>query len=214
MVNYAFIDTGPPVSPKQKNPPDKQVNCLARAGTPPGSPPTYREEPPPDFFETGNRLRWLLLLLPFVSVWLPKNEISPHLPDPNPLDEFSTVFFFCCATITYLALKAKRRKLFNLLHSEPTAYYTEQIRLAYNKPSNTSLIPLLFTATELYISIFQVVTFHNFTPLLFTFSSFILFLILFQAHGFDRCVAEHRASLTVTPSKSNKFQTLKTQFYE
>jgi len=141
MVNYTFIDTGPPVNTNTQNPLHENAICLKRRNKPPGSPPRQRDFPPPRFFEPGNKARWLLLLIPLLLLFYHNKEISPPQFFSDHFPTFYFLFSVCCAIATTQALKAKRRALYNFLYDDPSAYQLTAIEKAYRNPVNTGITP-------------------------------------------------------------------------
>jgi hypothetical protein len=212
MVNYTFIDTGPPVHTEQRKSGSKKLIKLTPVSKPPGSPQRYEEPPPPDFLECGNRSRWLLLLIPFCYINYRYHEISPFQLSPQQSLEFYLLFSACCAFTTHLALKAKRRVLTNLLYTEPTAYYLEKIRLAYNQPTNTIFIPLLCIVTGIAKAIQALATGYNASAeISSTLSTALVFLFLHNANRYRRCL---KAQSGQQLASHHNFSNLKTKNYE
>ena len=200
MVNYTFIDTGPPIDTKQRKPGNKILPRLTPVSKQPGSPPLrYEEQSPPSFFEQGNRTRWLLLILPFCYTAYRYQEISPFQFTHSQFYEFYIILSLCCAFLTHIALKAKRRKLINLLYTEPTAYYLEKIRRAYNKPTNTILASFLCTLTGVIKSLQELFAGNNVSiEISYTLFTTFFFILLYKANGYNKCVAvehSHQQSL-------------------
>ncbi len=215
MVNYNFIDTGPPVHAEQRKSGSKKLLNLTPVSKRPGSPPRYEEQSPPSFFEPGNRVRWLLLLLPFCYTAYRYNEISPLSLSTTHFPEFYALFSICCALTTYLALQAKRRKLTNLLYTEPTAYYLEKIRRGYNKLTNTTFTSLLCIATGIAKAIQEYIAGNNAAfEISSTLTATLIFLLLYKAHSYNKCLAAHGSEQPPTQGITTTIFNLKNINYE
>ena len=155
----------------------------------PGSPPTenYDKHSPPSFFESGNKIRWLILLLPFIISRHIFKEISPFdLPDDQ-FYKFYIIYFICSALTTHLALNAKRRALSNLLHdTDYRPYHLSRIKEAYNKWTNTTTVPLLCIATGFIRFVHQIFLYHDvLLPFSFAAIAALVFIIIFRANNYN-----------------------------
>ena len=155
----------------------------------PGSPPTENcdKHSPPSFFEPGNKIRWLILLLPFIISRHIFKEISPSdLPDDQ-FYKFYIIYFICSALTTHLALNAKRRALSNLLHdTDDLPYHLSRIKEAYNKWTNTTIVPLLCIVPGFAKFIQQLFLQHDaMFPLISTAIVTLLFLAIFRANNYN-----------------------------
>lgn len=195
MSNYKTItDTGPyTFSPSiirlQQAWPHGPTAFPGKSNHPPGSPPTENcdKHSPPSFFERGNKIRWLLLFLPFaISKYIYK-EISPFdLPDDQ-FYKFYIIYFICSALTTHLALNAKRRALSNLLHdTDDLPYHLSRIKEAYNNWTNTTIVPLLCIATGFARFVQQVFIQQDAQlPLISTAIVALIFMAIFRANNYN-----------------------------
>ena len=195
MSNYKTItDTGPyTFSPSilrlQQAWPHRPTASPRTNYLPPGSPPTENcdKHSPPSFFELGNKIRWLILLLPFIISKHIFKKISPFDLPNDQFYKFYIIYFICSALTTHLALNAKRRALANLLHdSDNLPCHLSRIKEAYNKWTNTTIVPLLCIATGFVKFIQQLFLQHEaLLPLISTAIVTLIFLAIFRANNYS-----------------------------
>ncbi len=215
MVNYTFIDTGPPVHETRQKLRHTSPQSLTPVSRPPESPPQHEQHAPPAFFERGNRARWLLLLVPIFYNLCRNGTISPHNLPPQQFSGFYIIFFLCSALITHLALKAKRRTLYNLLYTEPTAYYLEKVEHAYNKVYNTTSIPLACIVTGFAKLLHDIANGDDATPTAAcTISAATIFLFMYKANSYSKCLEAKREFLSQPTTTLNNPTTFKQINYE
>ncbi len=195
MVNYKTItDTGPitfsPYMLRQQQGWLHGPTALPQAtDKPTGSPPQSNpetEQSPPSFFEPGNRIRWLILLLPFIFNKYHYGQFSPHGLSLTNFLHFYFVFFLCCVIVIHLALNVKRRTLCDLLNSPNGLQRFPGLQTAYNKPTNTILIPAICIGIGLIKMACTPRHLHYHLPYYIAFIIFfsLIFLVIFYTNNY------------------------------